>query len=161
MRQEAFLLLVTLVICTAPVAAVNGAEHEHEKTHEAAHDFHPNMLGLFIGTTQEGSEEDFTLGLEYERRFNKSFGIGVFAEKVTGDLDFWVYGVPFAYHTGRWKLYVAPGVEDGEHGSEFLARIGGEYAFEVGEWEISPQLNVDFVDSEEVWVFGFVIGKGF
>ena len=78
-----------------------------------------------------------------------------------GDLDFWVYALPFAYHSERWKFYVAPGVEDGDEGSEFLARVGGEYAFAAGTWEISPQLNVDFVDGEEVFVLGLVFGKGF
>ena len=72
-----------------------------------------------------------------------------------------MYGVPFAYHNGQWKLYIAPGVEDGKHGTEFVARIGGEYAFEAGSWEISPQINVDFVDNEEIWVLGVVIGKEF
>ncbi len=149
------------MLCGAPAALAQTAEHESATAHAESHQYHPNMLGLFLGETFEGREEAFTIGLEYERRINKSFGVGAFAEYVSGDLDFWLYGVPFAYHTGPWKLYVAPGVEDGEHGSEFLVRVGGEYAFEVGEFEISPQLNLDFVDSEEVWVLGVVIGKSF
>ncbi len=153
--------LLVLAICSAPVVSVHAGGHEGGSGDEAAHEFHPNMLGLFLGETFEGREEDFTFGLEYERRLNASFGIGVFAEHVTGDLDFWVYGLPFAYHSGPWKAYIAPGVEDGDHGSEFLLRVGGEYAFEAGEWEISPQLNLDFVDNEELWVLGVVIGKGF
>jgi hypothetical protein len=52
-------------------------------------------------------------------------------------------------------------VEDGEHGSESLVRLGGEYAFEFGAWEISPQLNVDFVDGDQVAVLGVSFGKGF
>jgi len=154
-------ILIALIICGAHVVSAHATEHEGGPAHKSSHDPHPNMLGVFLGETFDGREEEFTIGLEYERRVNQSFGIGAFAEYVSGDLDFWVYGLPFAYHTGRWKLYLAPAVEDGEHGSEFLVRVGGEYAFEVGEWEISPQLNLDFVDSEEVWVLGFVIGKGF
>jgi len=69
--------------------------------------------------------------------------------------------VPFAYHTGRWKYYVAPGAEDSEHGSEFLIRLGLEYAYEVGTWEISPQLDIDFVGGEKVLVLGVTFGKGF
>lgn len=126
------------------------------------HEFHRNFLAGFIGVTHEDRRDNgLALGIEYERRLNKSFGIGLLAEYTIGDLDFWVYAVPFAYHTGRWKLYIAPGIEDGEGGTESLVRLGAEYAFEVGEWEISPQLDVDFVDGEEVLVLGVVIGKGF
>lgn len=159
--DRASIFVFALMISSIPIALAETGGHESGAPHDVSHDYHPNMLGIFLGETFEGREEEFTIGLEYERRISPSFGIGAFAEYVSGDLDFWVYGVPFAYHTGPWKLYVAPGVEDGEHGSEFLVRVGGEYAFEVGEWEISPQLNLDFVDSEEVWVLGIVIGKGF
>jgi hypothetical protein len=47
-------------------------------------------------------------------------------------------------------------------GTEELVRLGAEYAFEFSDgWEIAPQINVDFVDSEDVWVFGVVFAKGF
>ena len=161
------LLVIALITGAAPVATTNAAEHEHEgedaheESHAASHEYHANTLGLFLGVTQEGRAEDFTIGLEYERRLNKSFGIGAVAEYVSGDLDFWVYAVPFAYHTGPWKFYVAPGIEDGEEDSDFLVRVGGEYAFELGKWEVSPQIDLDFVDNNEVWVLGIVIGRGF
>lgn len=117
---------------------------------------------MFVGITSEQRREaGLAIGIEYERRLNKSFGIGLVAEHTFGDFNFWVYAVPFAYHTGRWKFYIAPGIEDGDHGSESLLRIGGEYAYEVGGWEVSPQLDWDFVDGEQVFVFGVVFGKGF
>lgn len=154
---------VSLMGCLSsiPTAVAQANEHEPASGHEAAHDFHPNFLGVFFGLTDEGRLEGIALGIEYERRLIKSFGIGVLAEHTYGDLDFTVYAVPFAYHTGPWKFYVAPGIEDGDHGSEFLIRIGGEYAFEVGAWEFAPQIDVDFVDGEETVVVGITIGKGF
>jgi hypothetical protein len=156
----AVLTLLSIVAGASPAFA-QADEHESASEHEATHDFHPNLLALFVGFADEGRDEGFALGIEYERRLDKSFGVGVLAEHTFGNLDFWVYAVPFAYHTGRWKLYVAPGVEDGDHGSESLVRIGGEYAFEVGAWEIAPQLDVDFVDGNEVYVLGVTFGKGF
>ncbi len=56
---------------------------------------------------------------------------------------------------------MSSGIEDSDHASESLIRVGGEYAFEVGAWEIAPQINVDFVDGEETVVAGVLIGKGF
>jgi hypothetical protein len=150
------------ILAGASPAFAQADEHESASDHEAAHDFHPNLLALFVGVTGEGrNEKGLTLGIEYERRLNMSFGIGVLAEHSYGDLDFWVYAVPFAYHIGRWKFYIAPGVEDGDHGGESLVRLGGEYAYKVGAWEISPQIDVDFVDGDEILVLGVTFGKGF
>ena len=39
--------------------------------------------------------------------------------------------------------------------------VGVMYDFEVGGFSIAPAFNVDFVDSEEVLVYGVNIGKGF
>ncbi len=156
------IIAVGLNAVGASPACAEESEHASESIHHAAHDHHPNFPGMFVGITSESRrEKGIALGIEYERRLNKSFGIGLVAEHTFGDLDFWVYAVPFAYHTGRWKFYIAPGIEDGDHGSESLLRIGGEYAYEVGEWEISPQLDWDLVDGEEAFVFGVVFGKGF
>jgi hypothetical protein len=85
------------------------------------------------------------------------------AEYTFYDGDFWVFAIPFAYHKNAWKFYVAPGMEkSSDHGTEGLVRLGAEYAIEIGSgWEISPQLNVDFVDGEDVWVLGALFAKGF
>lgn len=91
----------------------------------------------------------------------KKFSIGGIVEHTFGDADFTVYAVPLAYRVDRWKFLVAPGIEDGHHGTESLVRVAAEYAYMVGSIEISPQVAVDFVDGEDVWVFGLVFGKGF
>ncbi len=57
---------------------------------------------------------------------------------------------------------IAPGVEDAEgHDREFLVRAGLAYDFEFGSLTIAPTLNVDFVDDEEIFVFGVTLGRGF
>lgn len=90
------IIAVDLNAVGASAACAEESEHASESVHHAAHDYHPNFLGMFVGIT-----------------------------------------------------------------SESLLRLGGEYAYEVGEWEISPQLDWDFVDGEQVWVLGVVFGKGF
>lgn len=158
-------LLLTWLLFSMPVAVVSSAQesaHNPESIAHGTHHYHPNLFAIFVGATHEGKRENgFTLGLEYERRMSEKFGIGVLAEHVFGDEKAWVFAVPFAYHRDRWKFYLAPGIEDTENGSEALLRVGGEYAFAVGEWEISPQLDIDFVDGNQVLVLGVVIGKGF
>ena len=121
-----------------------------------------NMLSLFVGITDETRRDrGATLGLEYERRLDATLGVGLVAEHVFGDLDFTIFAVPLFIHTGRWKFLIAPGVEDSDLGTEFLLRIGGDYAFEVGRWEIGPGIDVDFVDGDVVPVVGVIIGRGF
>jgi hypothetical protein len=73
-----------------------------------------------------------------------------------------VVAVPFLFHINSWKLLLAPGVEhSSDHGNEALVRFGAGYGVKTGGWMITPQVNVDFVDGEDVWVFGVGFGKGF
>jgi hypothetical protein len=119
-------------------------------------------VSFFVGFTHVGRRENgAALGVAYQRILNESFSIGVLAEHTFGGVDFTVYAVPFVYRLDRWRFYIAPGIEDSDHGTESLVRLGAEYAFEASSWEISPQLAVDFVDGEEVLILGVVFGKGF
>ena len=159
-------LAVLCAVCTSPVYAQSdgheSSEHESASGHDSAHGAHKNVVAFFVGVTHEGRRENgAALGIAYERLLNESFSIGVFAEHTFGGDDFTVYAVPFVYWVDRWKFLVAPGIEDGGHGTESLVRLGAEYGFEAGSWEISPQLAVDFVDGEEVLILGVVFGKGF
>lgn len=129
------------------------------------HGYYRHIAGVFLGGAHEefGNREDgFAIGIEYEYRFGPRFGVGAILEHTYGNLDTWVYALPFAYHNGPWKLYAAPGIEEAESGSERMLRLGVEYGFHVGQWEISPQLDVDFIEREgEVFVLGVVFAKGF
>ena len=134
---------------------------------EAAHgddsEHHKNVAGIFAGITYaDRRHNEPALGVEYARHINDKFSIGAVAEYTFGDADVWVFAVPFGYSVGHWKMYVAPGIEDGHHGKENLLRLGVERAFEMsGNWEIAPQINVDIVDGEDVWVFGVFFGRKF
>ena len=120
--------------------------------------FPGHVLGVFIGDTFEERREGVTLGLEYEYRASERFGVGFIAEHVSGDLDLNVFVVPFALHHGPWKLYTGPGLETGHHGDKAMLRVGVEYGFHLNRFEISPQVDVDFVEGGETL---FVIGVVF
>lgn len=160
-RRLGISLTILLAMC-APLVLAQTDEHEANSDHEATQEFHRNLVAGFIGVAHEGRRDNgFALGIAYERLLNESFGIGVIAEHTFGDFDFWVYAVPFAYRAGRWRLYIAPGVEDDGESTESLVRLGAEYAFEVGTLEIAPQLAMDYVGGEKVIVLGVVFGKWF
>ena len=166
-RQLRLSLAVLFVVFVLPVYA-QSVEHEpsgHDSaaSQESSDPSHKNVVSFFAGITHADRRKNgAALGVAYERILNDSISIGIFAEHTFGDADFTVYAVPFAYRIDRWKFFVAPGIEDSaEHGTESLVRVAAEYAFEVGSWEISPQLALDFVDSDEVLILGVVFGKGF
>lgn len=163
------LLAALLVLPGLALAEETGSHHgehglgEMQAAHE--HEYHKNVVAVFAGVTSEKRRErSGTFGIEYERRLSPSIGLGVLLEHAKGDLDFTIAAIPFAYHHGHWKFYTAPGVEfsDEEYDTEFLLRVGVEYAFEIGgNFEISPQIDLDFVDGEMVTVVGLTFGYGF
>ena len=151
--------IVALFLQFLLLGATFGEETETQESHES-HD--ANLLALFVGGALEDRRDNgLALGIEYERRLSPEFGVGALVERTFGDIDVTVYAVPFALHRDRWKFYAAPGIESGDHGSEFLVRVGAEYGFEMEKLEISPQVDVDFVNGERVFVVGVTIGMGF
>ena len=76
----------------------------------------------------------------------------------------------FLHASERLKFLAAAGYEslgpfedeEGHHEDrETVVRLGVEYAFHVGKYSLSPALNVDFVEGEELLVVGVTIGRGF
>ena len=165
-RLPGLLTAVLFAMCAPAVYAQTDdhdtSEHESTSSHESEHESHKNVVSIFAGVAHSGRDNGAALGVAYERFLNESFGIGVIVERTFGDGDFTVVAVPFGYRIDRWKFYVAPGIEDSdEHGTQSLVRLGAEYAFKAGSWEISPQFAVDFVGGHKVLVLGVVFGKGF
>jgi hypothetical protein len=143
-------LLVALVCLNSSAQA----EPRHVGDFESHH-----TIGVFLGDTTEDRRDGVTLGLEYEYRASPAWGVGLTVEHVAGDFDTNVLVLPVAHHRGAWKFYVGPGVEFADEGEEPLLRAGVEYGFHVGEVEVSPQIDVDFIDGERLLIFGLVIAR--
>jgi hypothetical protein len=162
-KKIVFIITLFLIVKAASVSAGEQGNGEHEQ----AHHYHLNTAEVFIGGTYEdgehGSENGFSIGLVYERRLNNIFGTGAFYEYTAGDFDKWSIGVPLFIHPYKgWRFALAPGLEHRDSDDEFLFRTGVGYEFELSErWVIIPEFNVDFVDSEESYVFGVSFGFGF
>lgn len=51
--------------------------------------------------------------------------------------------------------------ERDEDETHFLFRVGVGYHFHVSDhWGVVPTVNLDVVDSEEVWVYGIALAYG-
>ncbi|MHC4750912.1 MAG: hypothetical protein ACYTFW_13685 [Planctomycetota bacterium] len=158
--------LVSVVCMAIAAPQLFAAEHTHA-THQEHENYHRNMAELFLGSTYEdgdhGSENGFTVGFTYERRFSELLGFGGFYEYAAGDFDKWSIGVPLFIHPHEgWRFALAPGLEHRHGDDEFLFRTGVAYEFELSErWIMMPEFNVDFVDGEEAYAFGLSFGFGF
>lgn len=144
------LLFVATTVCWSEVGREGGGSPQEE-------DYPQHTFGVFIGDTTEDRRDGATLGFEFEYRATEKLGLGLTAEYVAGDFDTKVLAIPVARHNGPWKFYAGPGLEFGEEGRETLFRIGAEYGFRLGRLEVSPQVDVDFVDGDQLFVIGVVI----
>ena len=92
-------------------------------------------LNIFTGYAWERGGGGFKIGADYEYRFTKLFGLGLFLNYIYGDFNVWVIGLPTVF-LHPWKeltLIVSPGVEIEEGGeTEVLLRLGGYYEFSLG-----------------------------
>ena len=162
----------------------HGAESDHATPEE--HEFHRHHVSVFLGATTadvhaggehghegteghggEGSEgtnreTEGTVGLEYQHRFTRTWGLAVAFEYVGGGARNWMTGVgPVLYPVAGLELVAGPGLEYNDGESEFVFRVGLGYAFEVGRWSLTPAFNLDFVEGEHTYVYGLYVGKGF
>jgi len=151
---------IAILALALSLSALRTRAGEAEGEHEGGE--HRHHVGLFLGNTYLEGENGATVGLDYEYRLSPLFGIGATLEYAGGDHDATIGATSLYLHPlGHWRLQVGPGVER-EHGeNEFLIRTGISYEFEFDRWTLAPTVNVDFVDSEESWVFGLAVGHKF
>ncbi|MEP1470133.1 MAG: hypothetical protein ABJK25_04105 [Halieaceae bacterium] len=131
--------------------------------------FKHHTVGVFLGDSDERSGGDhFTVGVEYEYKFNPKFGAGVVFETTDGAHDGDGVSVGLAalyYHPyAGWRLGAGLGTEKihGSHGGyESLYRVGVAYDFHVGKFGIAPDVSLDRVDGENILVYGLVFSYGF
>lgn len=157
-------LLTLSTITGSAVAADDGAFYRHNP-------------GIFLGATSGVGETDYTVGLEYEYRATRMFGIGVAAEHTperhSGDGTSVVLGALHIHPAGGLRLTAGYGLEDVHDAArkikagktptknEDLFRLGAAYDFHVGDFGVAPSVNVDFVGGHEVIVFGISLIRPF
>lgn len=122
-----------------------------------------NYIGFFLGNTHHSDEDGFSIGVDYEYRLNTLIGVGGIVEYAGGDFDSRVFAAPLSIHPYKgMRLLIAPGLKDEEHNTDFLFRTGVGYQIALSNlWSIMPEYNVDFVEDEEIQVYGLSVGLSF
>lgn len=156
----------SLVAAAVSLACLAGPVAAQEAGAESADLAHRNQLALFLGGTDYEDRVAFTVGLDYERRLGERFGVGVLADWALGGegREFVLAPAVFYRPLPRLRLDVATGIERNTVEKEvaFLLRLGVDYDFELNErWSVAPNLNVDLVEGETVFVFGAELGYRF
>jgi len=151
-----FLIAILSTFSVNTTLAEEASEHSYAHKHDGA---------VFLGNTQDGSNNGSSLGVVYHYRFHQNFSIGSFLEYAGGDFEHWVLGVPLNIYPHKgWILQLAPGIEyeDEDNHSEFLVRTGIGYAFKIDDkYAITPEFNIDFVNGDTTFVYGVSLGMGF
>lgn len=163
-RFHAFTMVPALLVVMASATIAEEHEHESENPHGESE------IAAFLGTADANgsAKAEFAIGIEYEFRMNRWFGIGGFADYTPAE-DAMAIGVPLFIHAHRFsrlKFLIAPGYllnngED-EHGEKeensFLVRVGLAYTFPITErMGLAPVFQVDFFDKGEedlAYVYG-------
>jgi hypothetical protein len=136
-----------IAIVLAAVVAPGLVLAEGDDTHHAGddHGAHRHHVGLFVGagveTKRDGGKKEKgpAIGLEYEWRFKKKWGVGGAVEALGGESirDLSIVA-PVSFHPAHgWRLFAGPGHEFTESKDHFLLRAGVGYMFHLNErWSI-------------------------
>jgi hypothetical protein len=161
-----------IVLCAALFTGLAQAQEEPEG-------FHRIHAAVFLGGTHHSERNAFTFGGDVEWRFSRWAGIGFTGEHVNKPFreNVWIFPV-FIHATRGLRFNLGPGFErateeeiaEGEAAGtpssrtvrKAMFRTGVTYDFELKHgWTVGPDIAVDFIAGEAVFVYGIAIGHGF
>jgi hypothetical protein len=163
MGRSSGVRIAATILAVALFAPAAAAESSSETTRE------PNDIGVFLGATAGGDREGdgredstATIGIEYRRNVARMVGIGLLLEFTGGERRASAGIVPVTFMLGAGaQLIVGAGWESRPE-THFLGRLGFGYRIGlVPGNSIRPEINIDFVDGEQLVVVGVSIGWGF
>ena len=144
---------------------------------------HKNDFAVFLGGTDEhGHPTEFTWGLDYKRRVAEHWAVGGLFDYAGGLRNAIVAASVSWLPVGNLTLTAAPGIEFHEgrgappgcgcgeasksedpnqiglfdqDATYFVFRLGVGWGFPIGQsYAMEPQVNLDLVNGEKVWVYG-------
>ncbi len=132
-------------------------------------DYDRSEFAVFCGDTRSDGTSAFTLGVDYEYRWDSTAGMGLLFEYVLGDRfeREYLFGLPFYAHPyGGLRLLFAPvlvveKVDDDTNVNRGLVRVGFAYGIDAGDFSITPEFNVDFLRGQAYAVYGLAFGYRF
>lgn len=160
------------------------AKHDKHGEEHGGRPNHKNDFAIFLGASDDHVHPtEPTLGVAYRHRVARRLAVGALFDYAGGDQRNVIFAASVTWFPiGRLQLMAAPGVElhrgqgptvccgcggvyEGEDPEQarqidedakyFVFRLGAGWHFPIGQiYGVSPNINVDFVDGEKVWVYG-------
>lgn len=118
--------------------------------------------GIFLGATDTSDETEFTYGIEYEYKWNKSWGAGFVYERLDdakkGD-GIEIFLASAFYHPNKnWRLGLGFGREEiggKKPKDKDIFRVSAAYEIYVQDFVVAPTVAVDFIQGgSEAYVAG-------
>jgi hypothetical protein len=141
------------IVASEESGSEESAGHGEMAGHEELESRHHSAL--FVGNTHKHGEDELTWGLEYYYAVHPKIRFGGMVEYAGGDFRDWLFlGLAVWRPVANLLVIGGPGFELHENHREFAFRVGVGYKFPIGRFAIVPNFNVDFIDGEEVKVYG-------
>lgn len=158
-RVGTLALFASLTLLPASTSAQEPAEEAPPLMHAA----------VLVGESHTPDQNGLTLGGDVEVRPWRLLGVGVTGEHVNEPFRENIWLVAAVLHpTHGLKVVVGPGIERDRHSDTHeteqhaLLRVGLGYDVPLRHgWTFDPDVAVDFVSGEHVFVYAFAIGKEF
>ena len=115
-------------------------------------------ISLFLGGTSNSDATAFTIGLDYQYRLSRVFGVGAILDHAAGEISSTLVAPALFLHVKQLSFTVAPAAEFSDDGTAFVFRVGAEYEFEISKFTIFPAI---FYDTERGGEPALVYGLSF
>ncbi|MCW8985141.1 MAG: autotransporter outer membrane beta-barrel domain-containing protein [Thermoanaerobaculales bacterium] len=179
-----FAHLSILLAASFGMAQEAGHEEPGDSVDHGGRSHYLNEFAIFLGgATENGHSTQLTWGLDYKRRVADRWAVGLLFNYASGSLRNAIVATSVSWSpVGKLSLMAAPGIAfhqgsgarwacgcggtlPGEEPGEpelidedaryFVFRLGVGWDFQIGKSSgIQPQVNLDLVDGEKVWVYG-------
>ncbi|QOL26662.1 hypothetical protein LP316_05005 [Thalassotalea sp. LPB0316] len=162
--------LVLLIVSTTSWAneSTTHTANTHVNTDLHAHANNKHAFGVFIGGLRTDKRTYASYGLEYAYEFNHQWATSFVWETVDGahDGDRIETYVISALYSPVDKVWLGLGygkekIHNENSGRENVYRVSVNYDFFVENIKIAPMIAVDFVDGEQLAIFGASFGVTF
>ena len=116
-------------------------------------------ISLFLGASSNSEATAFTIGVDYQYRISRVFGVGAILDYAAGDIKSTLVAPALFLHVKDLSFTVAPGAEFSDDETTMALRLGAQYEFELSRFSISPGIFYDTErGGEHTWVYGLSFG---
>ena len=153
MKYKQIILVAALLLFVLFPGNIWGQEEENEDPKGISD------ISLFLGASSNSETTAFTIGVDYQYRISRVFGVGAILDHAAGDIKSTLVAPALFLHLKKLAFTVAPGAEFSDDETTMVLRLGAEYEFELSRFSISPAIFYDTErGGEQTWVYGLSFG---